>query len=682
MKKNLKHFNHSSLAMVIIFFIMSVSPGMNSLTAQDSYSPPSEVNKRIMQIKQKAGSNAVTHKLTSTPGGLDLLMLEIGTDAGSDDAGNPAILVVGNMDGTRPIATEAALYLAEKVISDEKNFNDLTWFILPMGNPDATDRFFSELVYVDSRNYSPYNDDMDDQVDEDGYNDLDGNGIITRMRVKSPDGTWLPVESDSRLMRKADYKDGEKGIYKLYYEGIDDDKDGKYNEDGKGGININANFPHLFEFKKPETGLYPGSATEVFELLKFSFDHPEIAMAFSFGSTNFLLTPPRGGRKGSVDMDKISIPESMAKMMGVDHTKTYSMQEIMDMVQPMLPPGMEIDESMIASFLGLGAVVNPMQEDLVFYNSISKEYQKYLEDKTGKAERLDPAPASDGSFELWAYYHLGVPVFSSDLWAVPKKKEEKKESSGLTVESLETMSSDDFIAIGEEKISQFLKESGAPEQFSAERVIGMVKAGQVTPKQMAGMMKQMPKPAGDGEAKKGDPKEQSMLEFSDKILDGKGFVEWTEYDHPDLGKVEIGGFAPFLEINPPAEMIDSILDIHVPWIFNLIEKMPQLIIADYKIESKGAGIYSLEVWIENKGFLPFCTAMGKRNKIPAPAILTVEGNGIEFLSGKKRTPINELNGKSATRFTWLIKSNRDKDLQLKLSSMTAGHDSKQIKLGE
>ncbi|HDZ42298.1 MAG TPA: hypothetical protein ENH59_11565 [Bacteroidetes bacterium] len=681
MKIHSKQINHTPMVMVLILllFFPGFSP-VSALNETRDYSRPDEVNKRIMQIKQQGGQAVKIHKLTSSPGGSDLLMLEIGSETGSESRKNPAILVAGNMDGTRPITTEAALYLAEKVISDRSSYTDLTWFILPMGNPDAHSRFFENIIYVDSRNFAPHNDDMDEFTDEDPYNDLDGNGVISKMRVKSPEGTWIPVSGDPRLMRKAEYKDGEKGIYKIYDEGIDDDGDGEYNEDGKGGTNVNANFPHLFEPFKAQSGPYPGSTPEVYAILKFAFEHPEIAMSFSFGSTNFLLTPPRGGRQGSVDMDKISIPEEMAKMMGFDHTRTYTMQEIMEKVQPMLPAGMEVDESMIASFLGLGAVVNPMQEDLVFYNSISEEYKKYLEEKAGKSERMDPASAKDGSFELWSYYHLGVPVFSMDLWGVPKKEEEKKESSGITVESLEKMNSDGFIALGEEKISQFLKESGAPAEFSADRVIAMVKGGQVTPSQMAGMMKQMPKPAGD--AKKGDPGEQALLAFSDEVLGGAGFIDWKPYSHPDLGEVEIGGFKPYSDINPPAEMMDSLLDLHVPFVFELVKKMPELMISEVKTEERGAGIYALDIWVENKGFLPFCTQMGKRNKIPAPAIITLDGDGLEFLSGKKRTPIQELDGKKAVKQTWLIRADKNTTLNIKLDSKTAGHDSKQIKLGE
>mgnify|MGYP006282503719 CR=1 FL=1 len=681
MKIKLSYFSSTPLVTILILLLlMPASVCALSFSGNYPYNGPEEVNKRIRQIRQAGGEMARIHNLATSPGGNDLLLLEIGSEAGSETKNNPAILVVGNMDGTRPLSTEAALDLAGRLIDDSSHYENLTWYILPVGNPDAYSRFFSGLLYVDARNFARHNDDMDEMTDEDGYNDLDGNGAITMMRVKSPDGTWIPVSEDPRLMRKADYKDGEKGIYKLYDEGLDDDNDGKYNEDGKGGTNVNANFPHLFEFFKPASGLYPGSSPEAYGILRFAFEHPGIAMTFSFGSTNFLLSPPRGGRKGSVDMEKISIPEEMAEMLGFDPSRTYSMQEIMEKVQPMMPAGMEVDESMIASFLGLGAIVNPLEKDMVFYNSISDEYKKYLKDKTGENERLEPAAAKDGSFELWSYYHLGVPVFSMDLWGVPKKKEEKKESSGITIESLESMTAEQFIAQGEEKIGLFLKENGAPAEFSAERLTGMMKGGQFSPKQMAGMIKQMPKPAGD--TKKGDPREQSLIAFSDQALGGAAFVDWKEYDHPELGTVEIGGFMPFADINPPAEMTDSLLDLHVPWIFELVKKMPSLKISDVEITDKGAGVYAVELWLENTGFLPFRTAMGKKNRNPAPAVLTLSGNDIEFLSGRERTPVNELDGKTAVKYSWLIKTVKGNNLSAVLRSETAGHDSKKIKLGE
>jgi hypothetical protein len=641
----------------------------------EKYSDPATVNKKIEQISQGSAGLVRVHKLAVTPGGTDMLMMEIGK-AGSTV---PAVMVAANMSGTAPLSTEAALSLASRIAADAKLSSAVTWYIIPMGNPDACGRYFLKPLYMDSGNAKGYNDDNDDRSDEDGYNDLDGNGIITQMRVKAHDGTWIPVAGDQRLMRRAEAVKGEKGIYKLYTEGVDDDGDGQYNEDSPGGTNVNINFPHLFRSFDRRSGLYPGSSPEANALLKFAFAHPEIAMVITFSNTNFLIAPPQGGRKGAADMDNIKIPEDMAGAMGFDASRTYTMAEIMEAVQPMLPPGMTVDEGMIASFLGLGAVVNPMQEDLAYYNEISSEYKEYLKKKGVTDERFDPAQPEDGSFELWAYYHLGLPVFSMDLWALPKPKEEKKDASGITIESLEKMTSDEFLALGEDKIKAFLKERGAPAQYSATMVMGMVKSGQVKPAQMAAMMKQMPAPAAD--EKKGDPKELAQLAFSDKWLEGKGFVPWKTYSHPTLGEVEIGGFVPFTDNTPPAAMADSLLDLQLPYVFELVKKLPSLKIAEARVTEKGGGVYQIEAWITNEGYLPFPTAMGKRNKIPAPAVLTLEGAGVELLSGKKRTPVNDLGGKKSSKYVWLVRSAGKSSVSLKLESKQAGTDSKQINIG-
>jgi len=171
-----------------------------------------------------------------------------------------------------------------------------TWFILPNGNPDAAARYLRKPLVADERNARRWNDDMDDQADEDGPDDLDGNGFITEMRVKDPAGEWIPVEGEPRLMRKADPSKGEKGIYKIHVEGIDNDGDGDFNEDPAGGANIGITFPHLFRPWTATGGRWPGSEPETFGIMKFAIDHPEIAMTFAFGSTNMCLQPPAGGR--------------------------------------------------------------------------------------------------------------------------------------------------------------------------------------------------------------------------------------------------------------------------------------------------------------------------------------------------------------------------------------------------
>ncbi len=589
------------------------------ISATRKYSDPAAVNRSIEQLRQANPSLVKVHKFAVTPGGREMLMIEIGKSGTSV----PAVLVGANFSGLTPLATEAAMSLASRVVSDASLNGKLTWYILPIGNPDAYARFFTRPLWSDSGNGRPFNDDTDDQTDEDGYNDLDGNGIITRMRVKAHDGTWVPVEGEPRLMRKADAAKGERGIYKLYTEGIDDDGDGQYNEDVPGGTNINNNFPHLFKKFGRRSGLYPGSEPESEAMLRFAFSHPEIAMVIAFGQTNYLLSPPKGGRKGSIDTGSIRIPREMGASLGIDVSRTYTLAEVIELVQPMLPPGMTADESMIASFLGLGEVVNPMPDDMIFYNEISSDYKEYLKKKGITAERLDPAQPEEGSFELWAYYHLGVPVFTIDFWGLPKPKEEKKENQG------------------------------------DEKKNDTVKADQ----------------------QKGDPKEVAQLAFSDKWLDGRGFTPWKSYKHPTLGEVEIGGFTPFSDNTPPESMIDSLLDLQLPYIPELVKRLPRLAIAEVKTTEKGGGVYQLEAWVTNEGYLSFPIAMGKRNKVPAPAILTLEGDGIEILSGKKRTPIGEVGGMKSVKYVWLVRSPKKETLTLRLESKQAGNDSKMTNIG-
>ncbi|MFQ5722456.1 MAG: hypothetical protein ACE5GI_08180, partial [Candidatus Aminicenantales bacterium] len=565
------------------------------------------------------------------------------------------------------------------IINQPEVRKDKTWYILPVGNPDAAVKYFSKPSVKDARNSKPFNDDKDDKVDEDGAEDLNGDGLITMMRVRDPEGQWLPVPGEPRLMKKADWTKGEKGIYKLYTEGIDNDGDGQYNEDPPGGVDIGLNFPHLFKYFTKTAGLWPGSEEESYNLIKFICSHREIAMTIVFGETNFCLIPPRGGRKGAVDLNKIKIPERIGKMLNIDTKKTYTMQEIMDLVKQFVPQGMEVTESMIASFLGLGAVVNPLPEDLKFYQELSQQYKNFLKKNKISTKRLEPPRGKDGSFELWAYYQLGLPSFSQDFWSLPQLEKKAAEKTELTPEKLESMSNEEFLALGQEKIQKFLKSVGAPPNFKAKTVMEAVKKGMMTPKKMAAMLKQRPQPK---KAEGANLQEKALLAFSDKELGGKGFVNWQPYNHPTLGQVEIGGPVPFASNTPPAKMMANLLQGQVPWVFQLAQKLAHIKIQKTEVKAMGAGIYELKVWVENIGYLPYPTAMGQRNNRLLPVIVTVEGKNIKILEGKKRSLIKSLAGHKSLPVRWVIYAAKPTPVMVKASTRVAWTDSQQVVLGE
>ncbi len=581
-------------------------------------------NQEIQQIlKEFSSGNAKLHTIAESPGGEPITVLEIGTNL--DDV--PAIFVGANFEGNVPLASEGALYLAQLLLDSTAYTEDVKWYIMAQPNPDAAADYFSELKTGKATNLFKVNNDGDEATDEDGPDDLNGDGLITQMRIKSIDGSYIVSEKDARLMKKADKTKGERGEYKILTEGIDNDTDGKYNEDGTGGINVGIAFPHLFPYENKEAGLFAGQTPEVYGILRFIFDRPEISMVYTLGTSNFCLVPPKGGRKGDANLERIKIPRRYVSMLNADASRTYTMDETIELFKAVVSEGTEVTPALVASYLSLGAALNPMKDDLVFYNKYAEDYKKYLKAKDFSTEMLDPIPAKDGSFELWAYYHLGVPSFSMQLFSVPKVKEEEKKDDD----------SDD----SEDKKKKEEK-SEKKDELSE--------------------------------------KDKALLAYSDAELDGAGFVAWTKVDHPDFDEVEVGGYAPYLETTPKADKIESLLATQLPWLLKLSTELPEFAIADKKVTDMGGGIYKLELYVANNGALPYPISMGQRNGQPAPVILTLDGD-MELLEGKLRTPVGAIGANQVKKYTWLLKASKNKSITAGIESAVFTDVVEQIKIG-
>jgi len=643
----------------------------------DRYHRPEEIAAALQDLARANPGFAKAHVLAKSPGGRDLILLEIGPETAKAAKTLPAVFVAADMDGTVPLSGEAGLWLAQALCGRADLRADRTWYVLACGDPDAASLYFAKPLRRDSRNARPTNDDQDDAVDEDGPDDLDGDGIITQMRVKDPEGAWMAVAAEPRLMKKADGTKGEKGVWKIYPEGIDNDRDGRINEDGPGGVSLGTAFPHLYQYHALDAGPWPGSEPETLALLKFFDQHREIGLLFVFGESSFCLNPPRGGRKGEADFNQIKVPERMAGFINADPNRTYTMAELIELVKPLVPPGLEVNEALIAGFLDLGAAVNPLEEDLKFYKELSEKYKEFLKAAKLDGKRLDPAPDKDGSLELYAYYQLGLPSFAMDFWTLPEVKEEKP-AEEITPDKLEKMSNDEFIALGEDKINAFLKASGAPDQFKAKQVIEALKGGQMDTKKMAEMLKQMPKkPSEDGV----DPKEKALVAWSDKELGGQGFVTWKPFKHPTLGDVEIGGAAPYADNTPPAKMIDGLVAGQAPWVFEVAKKMARIGIADAKVKALGGGVYEVKAWLENKGGLPYPTAMGSRDQRILPVVVTLGGQGFDIVQGKKRSLVQSVPAQGSQTVTWIVRAAEPAKLEIKAETQTAWRDARTVDLG-
>jgi len=226
-------------------------------------------------------------------------LVELGKGTKQDRQTRPAMLVVAGIEGNDLIGCTVAVtwikHLVEQYENDAEIANMLqstTIYIVPRLNPDAAEHFFADLKLETSSNHKPVDDDHDGLFDEDGPEDLNEDGLITWMRIEDPEGEYILDPNDDRLLLKADHLKSEVGAWRYLREGIDNDHDERWNEDGPGGVNFNRNFPYNYEFFAEDAGVHQVSEAETRALADFVIEHPNIGIVVTYGSADILLKTP------------------------------------------------------------------------------------------------------------------------------------------------------------------------------------------------------------------------------------------------------------------------------------------------------------------------------------------------------------------------------------------------------
>jgi murein tripeptide amidase MpaA len=632
---------------------IAVALAVPTVWAATAYHKPEEVAAVLKNYAAKYPHIAQLQSLGKGSGGSEIWLLRIaGRPAQAPDPdARPGIFIAANIEGVHLIGTEAALAFAERILKaygDDKTLTAVldraTVYIAPLLNPDTAHYAFLSPLAERWTNARAMDDDFDGVADEDGPDDLNKDGFITQMRVKDPEGRYIPDPKEPRLMRLADPQRGEKGVYSLYTEGLDNDGDEKYNEDEGGGVEVNRNFPHDFEYYVRSAGLYPASEDETVALLKFLTDRGNIAMVLNFSTENTILNQQQTGQIRAAS-DKVRVPGMYADRFGLDPNVDYSLKEITDALKAAgIGGGLEITEELVASFLGFGPAVSIDRQDQPMFEEVRKTYKDALKGAKMEYPEKRAKGVGKGSFAAYCYFQYGVPVFSQDLWAVPEPRKEPPKPDALKADKVKNMTSDEFMALEEDKINAFLKAQGAPPVLDAAMIFKAMKSGQLTPAKVAEMMEQMPKgPGGDGE----EHPDSYLIHWSDATLQGKGFVPWTLFNHPTLGEVEIGGFVPYLKINPPPAEIDKDIAFGVDFALKLMVRLPDLSISKTKVEHLGQDLYRVTAYFTNNGWFATSTAQGRKAQ-------TVSGQSLFY--GRPIESIPFLEGNGGTRkLEWTVR---------------------------
>ncbi len=222
--------------------------------------------------------------------GRDLWCIEVTARCVGDPDRKPAMYTDGNIHGNEVQAGEVVAYTAWYLCHQYSRLERVTalldnyvFYLVPMTNPDGRDFWLHDSDgAVSSRTGStPTDNDRDGVCDEDDCDDLNGDGVITMMRMKDPQGRFKPhPDYPEYLMVRA--KPDEPGEYQyLGWEGIDNDGDGRVNEDGRGGYDLNRNWGYDWQPAYIQYGAreYPFSQPETRAVARFVYAHPNIAAA-------------------------------------------------------------------------------------------------------------------------------------------------------------------------------------------------------------------------------------------------------------------------------------------------------------------------------------------------------------------------------------------------------------------
>ena len=223
----------------------------------------------------------------------------------------PAAFFEGGRHSGEITATESAFYLLWYLLDRYGKDSAVTRlldtkaiYIRPLNNPDGSD-MYRLTAQTNRSSIRPHDTDRDGLLDEDPGEDLDGDGYVRDMRkhVGKGKGNFMPDTRDpkGRLMRRVGTGEGE---WMVYNEGIDNDGDGNYNEDGVGGLDLHRNYPTNW---RPEpggdstgrgwtqfgAGAYPLSEPETRSVVMWMYTHPNISVTNTMDtSVPMHLRPP------------------------------------------------------------------------------------------------------------------------------------------------------------------------------------------------------------------------------------------------------------------------------------------------------------------------------------------------------------------------------------------------------
>ncbi|MSR18368.1 MAG: hypothetical protein EXS00_04230 [Phycisphaerales bacterium] len=276
-----------------------------------------ELNDMVRKLATAYPSLLSIEQIGSSVQGRPLLVATLNNSQTGIDTSKPAMWIDGNIHGNEIQASEVVLYSLWYLTSGYDQVPDVkalvdrcAFYFMVSVNPDGRDGWFRgpSSSHSSRTGQAPIDDDRDGVCDEDGPDDLDGDGSVGMMWRRDPNGTHRRKVDDPRIFEyvaREVLPDGtvRHGDWSMAgSEGIDNDADGRSNEDGLGGYDMNRNWPSDWqpEFVQDGAGKWPLCWPETQAIAQFILRHPNIAAVQSYHNAGGMILrgPGHPSREG------------------------------------------------------------------------------------------------------------------------------------------------------------------------------------------------------------------------------------------------------------------------------------------------------------------------------------------------------------------------------------------------
>lgn len=173
----------------------------------------------------------------------------------------------------------------------------------------------------------------------------------------------------------------------------------------------------------------------------------------------------------------------------------------------------------------------------------------------------------------------------------------------------------------------------------------------------------------------------------------QGLLNWTSFDHPDFGEVEIGGIEPkFVLQNPPLHLLEEECRNVSAFLTRLGLSTARLVIPSVQVTAEAAGLFRVVAEVSNAGFLPTSSTSKGKELLLEGVRARLEGD-ITVVSGTSPAPIGHLDGYGAQGMwappksqrghaEWVIKGDPGLVVTVVFESPRAGRVAKTVRLGD